>query len=195
VTKEDARKAQEGFVSYVSSKKEAERAVWDFVETQKPHFGVTVLLPALIFGPPIQPVKSVLALNFSTGLFYSLWNGSYETVPATMFPSYIDARDLAAQHVAALTAPKAKNKRLLVGGAALTFTAIVRTIADLVKKGELPAEAASKLPKEGDADKDTPVPKIEAQEGNEALGVALTPFEVTVRDTAQKILELSYRES
>ena len=55
ITQDQARAANNGYISYVSVKKEAELAVWRFVEEEKPPFSVTVFLPALIFGPPIQP--------------------------------------------------------------------------------------------------------------------------------------------
>jgi nucleoside-diphosphate-sugar epimerase len=39
-----------GFVVYKASKDLAERAVWDFVKTHKPHFVVNSVLPTAIFG-------------------------------------------------------------------------------------------------------------------------------------------------
>jgi hypothetical protein len=59
------------------------------VENTKPSYTVSVLLPALIFGPPIQPVSGLKKMNFSTDQFYSLFNGTHETVPPTPFPSYV----------------------------------------------------------------------------------------------------------
>jgi hypothetical protein len=47
VTREEARKANNPYISYCSAKKEGELALWDFVKSQKPHFTVTVFLPAL----------------------------------------------------------------------------------------------------------------------------------------------------
>lgn len=112
ITQEEAREANNGFISYCSAKKEAELAIWDFVKDQEPSFTVTVLLPALIFGPPTQGITSTKQLNFSTGYFFSLFNGTYagQDMPNTIFPSYIDIRDLATAHVRSLTAPGAQNK-------------------------------------------------------------------------------------
>jgi hypothetical protein len=59
------------------------------VETEKPSYSVTVLLPGLIFGPPIQPVTNLKKINYSNDVFYSLFNATYETVPPTSFPSYV----------------------------------------------------------------------------------------------------------
>jgi nucleoside-diphosphate-sugar epimerase len=194
ITQDSARQANHMFVSYCSSKKESELAAWEFMKTEKPTFGLTVFLPALIFGPPIQPVKDSKHLNFSVDVFYSLWDGRNETIPATMFPSYIDVRDLAVAHVRALTEPAANNKRFLIGGMPLTYTAMVRELKSLIESGELPEEVGAKLAKESDADKHTVVPKIEAQEGNEALKMHFRSLRETVRDMAKRILEIKAEE-
>jgi nucleoside-diphosphate-sugar epimerase len=190
ITQDYAKEANNMFVSYCSSKKEAEQAVWLFMETEKPSFGVTVLLPALIFGPPIQPVKDSKHLNFSVDIFYSLWDGRNETIPDTMFPSYIDVRDLALAHIKALTMPAAYNKRFLIGGMHFTCTAMARAIKDLVANGRLPAEVTAKLATESGEDQRVAVAKIEAGEGNEALGMTFRSLEETVRDMALRILEI-----
>jgi nucleoside-diphosphate-sugar epimerase len=195
ITQDQARSAQDSYISYCSVKKEAELAVWAFVKTESPSFGITVFLPALIFGPPIQPVRSVKKLNFSADLFYGLWDGRNEVVPDTMFPSYIDVRDLAEAQVKALTTPGADNKRFLVGGMPLTFTAIVRAIKTLVEKGDLPKEAGEKLPKESGEETRAAVPKIEAKEGNETLALSFRSLEETVKDTVRKILEIKAKET
>ena len=195
IAQEDARKlANDAFIRYCSAKKEAELAVWHFVETEKPSFGVTVFLPALIFGPPIQPVKSVKALNFSTALFYGLFNGSQKETSKTMFPSYIDVRDLATAHVKALTTPDAHGHRFLIGGARWTNSAAVDVIRSLVEKGELPKNLLTRLPKTPGEDVDVPGVDIQATEGNEVLSMSYRSLEETVRDTVQRILRLEERE-
>ena len=85
----DAIGAQNPYISYCVAKAESEKAIWKYVEEEKPKYSVSVLLPALIFGPPIQPVKSLKGLNYSTGTLYELINGSHDVVPATTFPSYV----------------------------------------------------------------------------------------------------------
>src|SRR3954463_1026183 len=41
ITQEQAREANNPYISYCSAKKEGELAVWDFVKTEKPSFTVT----------------------------------------------------------------------------------------------------------------------------------------------------------
>lgn len=89
LTIDDAIKAQHPYISYCVGKAEGEKAIWKFVEDEKPSFSVSVLLPGLIFGPPIQPVTNLKKINYSTDVFYSLFNGTYEVVPPTSFPAYV----------------------------------------------------------------------------------------------------------
>jgi nucleoside-diphosphate-sugar epimerase len=198
ITPEDARKAQHPYISYCSSKKEAELAIWDFVKTEKPSFAVTVLLPALIFGPPIQVVKSVKKMNYSSDTFYKFFNGTYTELPSThagLFPSYIDVRDLSTAHVNALTAPEARNKRFLVGGKTLSSTLIVETLKKVSEipesEGGLPA-LKGRFPEDKGGDKDVTPARLDVTEGNRILGLEgrLTETLATFRDTAAKILEL-----
>jgi nucleoside-diphosphate-sugar epimerase len=188
ITTDFAREAKNAYISYCVSKKEAELAVWEFVKSEKPSFTVTVFLPALIFGPPIQPVKSVKSLNFSSATFYSLFSGDNagKPVPGTMFPSYIDVRDLADAHVKALTTPAAAGKRYLIGGFPFSNTAVVKILGE-----EFP-ELKDKLPV-GD-EENVIVAQIEATEGNEVLGMKFKTFEETVVDTTKKIVEIEKRE-
>jgi nucleoside-diphosphate-sugar epimerase len=172
------------YISYCSAKKEAEQAGWAFVEAEKPSFSVTVLLPALIFGPAIQPIKGgVKALNYSSSVLYGLINGSSETVPATTFPSYIDVRDLATAHVRALTEPKAANRRLLVGGMPMTYTDLVHSFAKVPKLKD-------RVPKDSGEDKKVVFPKLVAEPGNEILHLTFRPLDETIADAGRRLLEL-----
>lgn len=149
-----------------------------------------MFLPALIFGPPIQPVKDSKHLNFSVDVFYSLFDGRNAETPDTMFPSYIDVRDLAEAHVRSLTTAGAKNKRFLIGGMALSYTAMVRALREVVAEGGLPKEIEGTIAKEsGEIDR-TIVPKIDAKEGNEVLGMEFRSLKETVEDMAKRILEI-----
>jgi nucleoside-diphosphate-sugar epimerase len=187
ITKEEARAMNNAYISYCSGKKEGELAIWDFVKTVKPSFSVTVFLPALIFGPPIQPVKDVNSLNYSSNVIYTLFNGSNATIPATSFPSFVDVRDLADAHVMALTKPAAANKRLLINGKPMSYTELVHGLAKVPElEGRLPAES-------GENEKVT-FGRIEADEGNKIFGREFRSLNETMADTAQKILEIEKRQ-
>lgn len=190
-SREEARSINVPFISYCSAKKEGDLAIWDFVEKEKPSFGVTVFLPALIFGPPIQPISKPPqegGLNFSIGLIYALFDGSTDTAAATVFPSWIDARDLAEAHIRALTEPKVWGKRLTIGGEPLHFRNIVR-----IMKGLKELEGR-KVVAENKDDEGRVMAKIDASEGNEKLGMKFRSLEETIGDTVRKIIELEKKD-
>jgi nucleoside-diphosphate-sugar epimerase len=188
ISREEARKANHPFISYCSAKKEGELAIWDFIKTEKPCFTVTVFLPGLIFGPPLQPVKSVKNLNFSVGLIYNLFNGSNPTVPATMFPSSVDARDLADAHVKALTTPAAANRRLLINCQPMSFTMLAHALA---KNPEL----AGRISADSGEDANVVFGQFEADADNAVIGLTFRTLDETMADTARKILELEKAEA
>lgn len=63
--------------------------MWEYVQQESPSYSVNVILPPLIFGPPIQDVKTLKNMNFSTDIFYSFINGTNEVVPPTSFAAYV----------------------------------------------------------------------------------------------------------
>ncbi len=183
ISQEQARKQNNAYISYCSGKKEAELAIWDFVKTEKPSFSVTVFLPALIFGPPLQPIKGIKDLNYSTGIIYSLFNGTNATVPDTSFPSYVDVRDLADAHVKALTTPAAANRRLLINGKTTSYTDLVHALAKV-------PELAGRIPADSGEDARLPPARFQAEADNAVLGLKFRTIEETMTDTARRILEL-----
>ncbi|KAM7223191.1 hypothetical protein V8F06_001404 [Rhypophila decipiens] len=189
ISQDEARALKSNaYMSYCSGKKEGEHAIWNFVEQQKPTFSVTVFLPALIFGPPIEPLHGgVKGLHYSAGVIYSLINGTYDKIPDTTFPSYIDVRDLATAHVRALTEERVKNKRLLIGGRKSTYTDLVRAL------GKAEVLKGRKLPEESGEDLRVTLARIEADEANTILMGGEGGFrslEVTMRETAERLVEL-----
>jgi nucleoside-diphosphate-sugar epimerase len=189
ISQDEARAVKNAYYWYCSGKKEAELAIWDFVKTTTPapKFTVTVFLPALIFGPPINPVKNVKSLNYSTNVIYGLFNGTNATVPPTTFPSYIDVRDLADAHVKALTNPAVQNKRLPISGRSVTYTALVHALSKV-------PELAGRLPGESGEDANVVPAAIDAEEANKALDMTFRTLEETMADTAKKILEIEKLE-
>jgi len=114
--------------------------------------------------------------------FYSLFNGTYEVVPPTSFPAYIDVRDLARAHILSLTVPAVANQRFLVGGKKYSSQIAVNAL-------KLVPELKGRLPKDGDE-----VEKIarfeDVEEWNNKLGLELRTAEETFGDAARRILEL-----
>lgn len=188
ISQEKARELNNAYISYCSGKKEGELAIWDFVKTESPSFTVTVLLPALIFGPPLQPVKSVKAFNYSVNVIYSFFNGTYTEIPATTFSSCVDVRDLADAHVKVLTNPEAANKRLLINAKPMTYTMLVHALAKV-------PELAGRLPADSGEDQNVTFADFEADEDNRIIGVEFRSIEETMADAAKRILELEKQEA
>jgi nucleoside-diphosphate-sugar epimerase len=89
LTREDAVKMQNAFISYCVGKKIGEQAIWEFVEKKKPSFTVTNFMPPLIMGPPLQKVRDLTNINFSVNFIHHCFDGTTDTVPNTMFPAYV----------------------------------------------------------------------------------------------------------
>ncbi|MCJ1416021.1 hypothetical protein MMC32_002356 [Xylographa parallela] len=180
ITPAEAGAANNPNISYRAAKVAAEQAVWAYVESQRPHYSVSTLLPPFIFGPPILHVASVKHLPFSTTVFYSLFNGTFAQTPLDFYPSYIDVRDLVAMHLACVTTPAAANKRFLLGK---DFSN--QRIVDILKT--LP-ETKARVPSDSGH-----VPlffQLDTEETDRVLRVQYHSLEETVLDSARKILEL-----
>jgi len=82
--------------AYVKSKILAEKAIFEFLEKEKPEFTICTLHPSLILGPGVlqDPTSSMKAIK-------DFMNKKYPAVPKFYFGT-IDVRDLAAAHIKAL---------------------------------------------------------------------------------------------
>ncbi|KAG9234404.1 hypothetical protein BJ875DRAFT_376469 [Amylocarpus encephaloides] len=182
LTINDAISAQHPYISYCVAKSESEKALWKYYTDSTPPYKLTVLLPGLIFGPPLQPVTNLKKINYSNDVFYSLFNGTYETTPDTSFPSYIDVRDLSFAHIQALTMESVWGQRLIVGGNKYSSQIAV----DALKKVE---GLEGRLPKDGEeAEKVVNFGDVEAWNGK--IGLVPRSPETTFGDAARRILEL-----
>jgi nucleoside-diphosphate-sugar epimerase len=93
--------------AYVKSKAIAEKAAWDFIETEGGSLELSVVNPVGVFGP-------VLGSDYSTSvkILERLMDGSMPGCPQITF-GVVDVRDVADLHLKAMTAPQAKNERFL----------------------------------------------------------------------------------
>ncbi|RMX97758.1 hypothetical protein D0867_12666 [Hortaea werneckii] len=191
MTPDSARESQSPYIMYCSGKKETELAVWEWMRAKRPSFGVTVLLPALIFGPP----PTLAPLNLSVSFVYRFFNGTFQELPDTyaagLFPSYVDVRDLATAHVHALSSADAVNKRFLVGAPELSSSLILDSLKKFAEKNTVP-ELKARLPKDTGKDSRShlSLPRFNVDEGIETLGLNLRSAEETFADVAKRIVEL-----
>ena len=94
--------------AYVESKTRAEKEAWTLVDSAGRHDDLTTINPGAIFGPLLDEDPGT-----SVALLKRMFDGS---LPAAARISFvlIDVRDVAAAHVAALTAPEARGQRFLM---------------------------------------------------------------------------------
>lgn len=95
---------------YYFSKTMAERAAWDFIAREKPGFDLVVINPFLVIGP-----SHTAAVNTSPQTLVDIVKGTYPAIMALTW-GFVDVRDVAAAHVAAMERPEAKGRYLCVAG-------------------------------------------------------------------------------
>jgi dihydroflavonol-4-reductase len=112
-----------GVSAYVKSKAIAERAAWDFAETDGKDLELSVVNPVGIFGPVLGPDYSssiqIIAMMLAGGM----------RVAPPVWTQVVDVRDVVDLHVRAMTAPQADGQRYLaLAGEPMPFRQIAATL-------------------------------------------------------------------
>lgn len=123
---------QPGLAAYRKSKVLAERAARDFMAGQPTE--LVALLPGAIFGPVLARGQAG-----SFDIIGRLLAGQPPALPRLAF-NITDVRDLAAAHVAAMTAPDAAGRRFIVMGEALWYGEVAQALRERL------GERAAKVP-------------------------------------------------
>ncbi|KIX99879.1 uncharacterized protein Z520_04515 [Fonsecaea multimorphosa CBS 102226] len=200
VSVEVARQLQHPAASYMISKTLAEKALWDFVEKEKPSFGVSVLSVPLIIGPPLQHLRQNASgksqFNMSADLFYSTFLKPVSGADGPSQPlyiGYIDVRDLAVLHVQSIIKGGTENRRLLLASpepflAKMVLEILADKFPQLKDRLSSVRAAAIVANKEQDADHRL---KVDDSEAKQLFGGNIyRPLEQTVVDTATRLLAL-----
>lgn len=121
--------------AYTESKTRAEKEAWMLVDGAGRHDDLTTINPGAIFGPLLDEDPGT-----SVALLKRMFDGS---LPAAARISFVlvDVRDIAAAHVAAMTAPEARGQRFLMG----CGTYSLMQMADVLRKAV--PERAAKMPR------------------------------------------------
>ncbi|KAJ4854250.1 NAD dependent epimerase/dehydratase family domain-containing protein [Trichoderma breve] len=100
--------ASRGMVTYMASKVEAEKAVWKFIQEEKPGFVTNVVSPFTTLGAMLHPSHA----RGTAGWVSALWKG--DTTFAGLMPSsiYVNVKDVAVLHVAAVLDEDTKEERI-----------------------------------------------------------------------------------
>ncbi|KNC54969.1 nucleoside-diphosphate-sugar epimerase [Thecamonas trahens ATCC 50062] len=94
--------------AYAKSKTLAERAAWAFMDEHAPGFDLVALCPGYVIGPTLLNYPTT-----SSTLPIKLLTRAMPVLPRLSF-GCVDVRDVAAAHMAALTAPDASGKRYIL---------------------------------------------------------------------------------
>ncbi|KAI9168001.1 Aldehyde reductase 2 [Paramyrothecium foliicola] len=101
-----------GFLVYAASKVQAEKELWKFVDERKPHFNVNVIAPSGIIGEPLHEKHSKSVAAWVTLLYHGDLP-QLLPVPAAYF---VDVKDIALLHLAAILDPDVKGARFHAWG-------------------------------------------------------------------------------
>ena len=113
--------------TYVKSKTLAEKAAWNFMETEGGNLELAVVNPVAIFGPSLGT-----DMSGTFEILRPLIEGKTKRLPRLHF-GIVDVRDVADLHLKAMLNPKGKGERFLaVSGGVMSFKAIA-----LLLKNEL----------------------------------------------------------
>lgn len=169
---------------YNASKTLAEKALWDFVDKERPKFTVATVNPTYVFGPQaFDSAAANVSLNFSANIVGSLLALKPDDEVPTIAGWFIDVRDVARAHVEAL-GEKFAGKRLLLANCPQTSQRILDIIRERFPqlRDTLPVGKPEKLPL-------TPSVILNSDETRKSLGFDYISLEKSVYDTIKQILD------
>jgi len=170
---------------YRASKTFAERAAWDFVEREKPNFTLATMCPPLVLGPIVHYLNSLDGLNTSNQRIRDIMLGkAKEEIPPTGTFLWVDVRDLAQCHVAAIEKEAAADKRFFITAGYFSNKEIAQIVGKhypQYKEG-LPTEKTSggDYPEEG-------VYKFDNKRSIDVLGVEYRSLDESIKDTVKSL--------
>ena len=121
--------------AYVESKTRAERRAWEIMRAAGREKDLATINPSVILGPLLDEDPGT-----SAGIVQRLMNGSIPASPRLAF-SLVDVRDIAAAHLAAMTAPRAGGHRFPMAEGNMFFKDIAAVLREAFP------ERARKIPR------------------------------------------------
>jgi len=121
ITWEEAQTADQPITGYRASKTFAEKAAWKFLDENSPHFDIITIQPPLVFGPCEHDVKLDSLNESNAQIWRIISSGKDAKVPPTGVWRWVDVRDVAASHIAAIDDSVKGNQRFLLSGGEFTW--------------------------------------------------------------------------
>ena len=168
-----------GLQPYPRSKTIAERAAWDFMNSEGGATELVVVNPTFILGPPLTS-----ATGSSLYLIKAMFGGTMSVAPRHRF-GIADVRDVADLHIRAMAAPAAAGKRFI--GVSDHPAMSYLELAEILRRRFGPL--AAKVPTEEAPGDDLPRPVIHNDRAKNELGWRPRPAETTIVDTVESLRE------
>ncbi|ODN78404.1 hypothetical protein L202_04043 [Cryptococcus amylolentus CBS 6039] len=173
-----------GLHAYYASKTIAERALWEYVESEEPTWDAASINPVLVSGEVIHQCDKVEDLNASVAMIYQ-WASGQRSESDLLAPSgpWVDVKDVALAHVRALTTPEAGGERFLLSAANATGQDFVDSIhkhfpdAKNVPVGR-PGSSAAVNEQQN---------HLDGRKAEKVLGIKYTSLEDSVKDLFESI--------
>lgn len=170
-----------GMLGYTASKKFAEKAAWDFMETVKPSFALTTVNPTYVFGPQQFQSEVRDKLNLSNEFINSILKLSPDGELPPLGWTSVDVRDVAKAHVVALDNKDTTGERLILSNEKLTTQEVLDIIHKHFPQFNIPKGTPGVYQTSGAPIEDTLTRKL--------LGFKYIPFDKTIIDLVDQVVE------
>ncbi|KAK1485005.1 hypothetical protein CABS01_13762 [Colletotrichum abscissum] len=104
--------ASRSMTTYAASKVTAEKAVWNFVSEKQPHYNVNSINPSGVLGEPLHRKHAEAKSNWLN----HIWNNKRSLLDPYPAAYYVDVKDVALLHVAAMLDPAVQKARVQAWG-------------------------------------------------------------------------------
>ncbi|KAI5958216.1 hypothetical protein KGF57_002571 [Candida theae] len=173
-------------LGYAAAKTFAEKEVWKFAKENQDKFNVTTVNPTYVFGPQAFKVQNKDRLNDSAEYVNKILKLKPDEKIPTFVGLFIDVRDVARAHVAAIKNPKEFNGQRLV----LINSAWTNELLAAIINKQFPEVA---IPKGSIGASDEELKKADLKWDNsktkQLLGFEFIPIEKSVTDAVQQLLD------
>ncbi|KAH7116577.1 hypothetical protein B0J13DRAFT_459371 [Dactylonectria estremocensis] len=132
--------ADRGFTVYAASKAQAERDLWKWYHENKPGFVLNTVLPSMNIGESLDLDNQ--GHPSTSGLIEALFKGNHEPVNAAHQYFYVDVKDTARLHLAALLHPDICGERIFAYAGPYTWHMIQTVMRDIYPEKEFSPDIA-----------------------------------------------------
>ncbi|KAK6464932.1 protein induced by osmotic stress [Scheffersomyces coipomensis] len=173
---------ENGFAAYFGSKTFAEKAAWNFVETEKPNFTLSTVNPVYVFGPQNYH-NGEKELNASAQMVGNILKLKPDDALPQLTGTFIDVRDVAKAHILAFETEKAQGKRFVLSNSRFDAEELVEVITKNIPelKQKLPAAKST-------GDRATGRSLLDDSNARSILAIDYISLEQSVTESIKQIL-------